>query len=126
MQYIQPNLLHHFIHISPHLLHVKRTFLLMFRLVTSTFEWLDVRRQHYVQSQDHHSCGDCNRFFSSEELRMKHAALKHLYCRVHDTVRLSVLLDPFIIETDDTALIRQIFKSEDDLVSHYRQSLEHP
>jgi len=85
-----------------------------------------MRRQHYTQSQDHHFCRDCDRLFSSEELRIKHSATKHLYCRAHDTVRLSVRLNTSSIETDGTALIQQTFKSEDDLVSHYRQSLEHP
>ena len=93
---------------------------------TSTFESFDVRRQHHVQSRDPRFCGNCNRFFSSEELRIKHSALKHLYCRAHDTVRSSALLDPSMIETDGTPLIRQIFKSEDDLVSHYRWSRDHP
>jgi len=35
-------------------------------------------------------------------------------------------LDTSIIEIHGTAFIRQTFKSEGDLVSHYRQSLEHP
>lgn len=91
---------------------------------TWTFKSFGMRRQHYVQSQDHHFCGDCDRFFSSEELRIKHSATKHLYCRAHDTVRFR--LDTSIIETHGTAFIRQTFKSEGDLVSHYRQSLEHP
>ena len=64
----------------------------------SIFTGLD---QHYKQSPKHHYCRECNTDHQSEELRLRHMEDNHWYCRLHDRVSVSPVID-------SARLLRQI------------------
>ena len=56
----------------------------------SNFTGLDL---HYIQSPKHHYCRECKTDYRSEELRLRHMEDDHWYCRLHDRVSVSPVID---------------------------------